>query len=58
MIKCSKCGSIGKFGEYDRVYHYDSELIVVERRYHCGDCGRYTHTLQTYRAVDMEEEDE
>lgn len=58
MVKCPKCGSIEEFDEYDTLYHENGDNIVVERRYHCGCCHCYTHALQTYKAVDAEEEDE
>ena len=57
MVKCPYCGSYAQFVECDTKYHEDGEVIIVERIYQCG-CGRYTHTLQTYKAVDVEEEDE
>ena len=57
MTKCPYCGSTAQFEECDTEYHEDGEVIIVERLYRCG-CGRYTHTLQTYKAVDVEEEDE
>ena len=57
MIKCPYCGSSAQFEICDTLCHEDGEVIIVERLYRCG-CGYYTHTLQTYKAVDIEEEDE
>jgi hypothetical protein len=57
MVKCPNCGSSAQVEEFDTLYHEDGEVIIVERRYHCG-CNHYFHTLQTYKAIDIEEEDE
>lgn len=57
MTKCPHCGSSAQFVECDTVYHEDGDVVIVERLYHCG-CGCYTRTLQTYKAVDVEEWDE
>lgn len=57
MIKCQNCGSTAQFMEYDTEYHENGDTIIVERSYQCG-CGYRARTLQTYRASDLEEEDE